>query len=90
MLLPFPVAQHLLAGYCRAREPQLLKTICYYANRPADAATLAIDEAYRAKTWAQRLRGLAIALRVCLGASYCFAFIPYLHRRLLPYVSPQR
>ena len=63
MLFPQPVAQDLLAAYCRAREPELLKTLYYHVNRPADAAGLAIREAYKATTWAQRMRGLSIALQ---------------------------
>ncbi len=63
LLTPLPVAQELLASYCRAREPELLKTLYYHVNRPAEAASIAIREAYRAGSWAQRMRGLSIALQ---------------------------
>ena len=63
LLLPQPIAQRLFAAYCRAREPELLKTLYYQANLPVEAAALAIREAYRAVTWAQRMRGLSIALQ---------------------------
>ena len=63
LLLPQPSAQRLLAAYCRAREPELLKTLYYQSNQPMEAAALAIGEAYRAPTWAQRMRGLSIALQ---------------------------
>jgi len=56
-------ALELLADYCRAREPELLKTLYYHANQPIAAAGLAISEAYRAPSWAQRMRGLSIALQ---------------------------
>ena len=62
-LRPQPNAQHLFAIYCRAREPETLKALFYHTNRPVDAAALAIREAYKAPTWAQRMRGLAIALQ---------------------------
>jgi hypothetical protein len=63
LLLPQPTAQRVFASYCRAREPELLKTLYYQANLPVEAAALAIREAYKATTWAQRMRGLSIALQ---------------------------
>ena len=63
LLLPQPGAQKLLAAYCRAREPELLKTLYYQTNQPLEAAALAIREAYKAPSWAQRMRGLSIALQ---------------------------
>lgn len=69
MLLPQPVAQRLLAAYYRAREPELLKTLCYHANLPLEAAALAIRNAYKSGTWAQRMRGLAIALQFYQGSN---------------------
>jgi len=62
-LLPHPIAQQLLASYCRHREPETLKTLYYHSNQPVQAASLAIREAYRAPGWSQRMRGLSIALQ---------------------------
>jgi len=63
LLLPQPSAQKLFGVYCRAREPETLKALYYHVNQPIEAAALAIREAYKASTWAQRMRGLAIALQ---------------------------
>ena len=63
MLLSQPIVHGLMASYCRAREPELLKTLFYHVNRPSEAAGLAIRDAYKASTWAQRMRGLSIALQ---------------------------
>ena len=62
-LMPQPVALRLLASYYAAREPELLKSLYYATNQPAEAAALAVREAYRAASWAQRMRGLSIALQ---------------------------
>jgi hypothetical protein len=63
LLLPSPMAQSLWARHCEAREPESLKALYYHANQPIEAANLAIREAYRAASWAQRMRGLSIALQ---------------------------
>ena len=46
-----------------SQNEQLLKTLYYHANRPDQAAVLALREAYAASLWAQRIRGLSIALQ---------------------------
>jgi hypothetical protein len=57
-------AQQLLEAYCKQREPELLKTLFYHVNHPVEAAAIAISEAYRASTGAQRMRGFSIAVQL--------------------------
>ena len=63
LLLPHPVAQQLLVAYCEAREPELLKSFFYHADRPVNAAAVAVREAYQAEGWSERTRALSIALQ---------------------------
>ena len=63
LILQQPSAQELLASYCRRRDPEFLKSLYYHANLPIEAAGLAIREAYKAASWAQRMRGLSIGLQ---------------------------
>lgn len=63
LLKPHPWAEQLLVLYCQKREPEMLKSFYYHANRPSDAAALALHEGYRATRWEQRMRALSIALQ---------------------------
>jgi len=63
LTLPHAEARQLLVAYCEARDPELLKSFYYHADRPLDAASIAVREAYRASGWAERMRALSIALQ---------------------------
>eukprot|EP00965_Chrysotila_dentata_P000357 12101-Pleurochrysis_carterae.AAC.1 len=62
LLRPHALAQRLLVRYCLARDRELLKAFFYHADRPADAAALALEEGYGSTRWAQRARGISVAL----------------------------
>mmetsp|Transcript_23856 Transcript_23856/g.66043 ORF Transcript_23856/g.66043 Transcript_23856/m.66043 type:complete len:488 (-) Transcript_23856:651-2114(-) len=63
LLQPYPLAQRLLVIYCRKADAKTLKDYLYHSDQPHEAAVLAAVEGYRAHGWAQRQRGLAVAVQ---------------------------
>jgi len=56
-----PLARNLYVSYCKQRDLVALKTFYYRMSQPAEAANVAVVEAYTSSDWADRIKNLKIA-----------------------------
>jgi hypothetical protein len=56
-----PLACNLFVLYAKQHNLEMLKSFYYHMQRPDEAASVVVLEAYRSESWAERISGLEIA-----------------------------